>query len=110
MLLGVEYRTTERYLGKPVYAKMIPCGTIPANSTYTAYIDGIDEAHVIDAIVSANIYSMSDAQYNNESVVYIAGGRALWANDAQSYITLKNNYEGNGYGYHVLVKYTKTTN
>ncbi len=32
MSLGVEYRTTERYLGKPVYAKTIDCGTVPLNT------------------------------------------------------------------------------
>lgn len=31
MLLGVEYRTTERYLGKPVYVKVVDCGACPAN-------------------------------------------------------------------------------
>lgn len=30
MLTGVEYRTTERYLGKPVYCKVVDCGTVPA--------------------------------------------------------------------------------
>lgn len=109
MELGVEYRTTERYLGKPVYAKLIPCETMPANSTYTAYIDNADEAHVINAIVSAHIYSISDSQYANESIVYIVGGRALGGGNEQSYITLKNNYAGTGIGYNVLVKYTKTT-
>lgn len=28
--LGVEYRTTERYLGKPVYCKVVDCGNLPA--------------------------------------------------------------------------------
>ena len=28
--LGVEYRTTERYLGKPVYVKAVDCGNLPA--------------------------------------------------------------------------------
>ena len=32
MFLGVEYRTTERYMGKPVYVKAIDFGTLP-NST-----------------------------------------------------------------------------
>ena len=31
MNLGVEYRTTERYLGKPVYVKVVDCGACPAN-------------------------------------------------------------------------------
>ena len=28
MLLGVEYRTTERYMGKPVYTKLVDCGSL----------------------------------------------------------------------------------
>lgn len=31
MQLGVEYRTTERYLGKPVYVKVVDCGSCPAD-------------------------------------------------------------------------------
>lgn len=31
MQLGVEYRTTERYLGKPVYVKVVDCGNLPAS-------------------------------------------------------------------------------
>ncbi len=30
MVLGVEYRTTERYQGKPVYVKVMDCGACPA--------------------------------------------------------------------------------
>ena len=33
MLLGVEYKTTERYLGKPVYVKTVDTGALP-NATY----------------------------------------------------------------------------
>ena len=33
MYLGVEYRTTERYMGKPVYVKTVDTGALP-NATY----------------------------------------------------------------------------
>lgn len=33
MQLGVEYRTTERYLGKPVYVKLVDCGQIADSKT-----------------------------------------------------------------------------
>lgn len=33
MSLGTEYRTTERYLGKPVYCKLIDCGAVPTTDT-----------------------------------------------------------------------------
>ena len=32
MQVGVEYRTTERYMGKPVYVKLFDLGTLPNNS------------------------------------------------------------------------------
>lgn len=34
MILGVEYRTTERHQGKPVYAKRILCESMPAGAGY----------------------------------------------------------------------------
>lgn len=39
MQLGVEYRTTERYLGKPVYVKAVECGGVPVNSTKVVSFD-----------------------------------------------------------------------
>ena len=33
MLFGVEYKTMERYLGKPVYVKVVDCGNLPNNTT-----------------------------------------------------------------------------
>lgn len=33
MRLGVEYRTTERYFGNPVYVKLVDCGTLPNATT-----------------------------------------------------------------------------
>ena len=32
MMLDVEYRTTERYMGKPVYTKLLDFGTLPSNN------------------------------------------------------------------------------
>ena len=37
MKLGVEYRTTERYLGKPVYAKLVNAGTPPIGGATTTF-------------------------------------------------------------------------
>lgn len=35
MELGVEYRTTERWMDKPVYVKAVDCGTLPNNGSKT---------------------------------------------------------------------------
>ena len=40
MALGVEYRTTERYEGKPVYTKLVDCGNITNNKEVTAFPAG----------------------------------------------------------------------
>lgn len=36
MEVGVEYRTTERHNGKPVYAKTVDCGNLPSSGTQKA--------------------------------------------------------------------------
>ena len=38
MLLGVEYRTTERYLGKPVYTIAFNFGALPASGEKISYV------------------------------------------------------------------------
>ena len=48
MKLGVEYRTTERYMGKPVYTKLLKFGTLP-NSTSKSFAHGISSlGYVVD--------------------------------------------------------------
>ena len=43
--LGVEYRTTERYLGKPVYVRMINAGTFPSSGykSVTISLDNLQQ-------------------------------------------------------------------
>ena len=46
MLLGVEYKTMERYLGKPVYTKVVACGNLP-NGTTAEVAHGIANIGII---------------------------------------------------------------
>lgn len=41
MFLGVEYRTTERYLGKPVYCKLVNAGLMPSANNAKLVAHGI---------------------------------------------------------------------
>ena len=50
MDIGVEYRTTERYMGKPVYTKLVDCGGCPGVGTKTV---AHNTEGVVDMIVSA---------------------------------------------------------
>lgn len=50
MMEGVEYRTTERFNGKPVYVKMINCGTLP-NAFYKEYtVTSATKANMLDIV------------------------------------------------------------
>ena len=51
MELGVEYRTTERYLGKPVYVKAVDCGAMANNKTI---VITDDSKRILDVILKGN--------------------------------------------------------
>lgn len=57
MLLGVEYKTMERYLGKPVYVKAVGCGSCPA-SGYKDVVYG--DAGIVLPIRCEGTWSYSD--------------------------------------------------
>lgn len=47
LALGVEYRTTERYLGKPVYVKMVDCGVMANNKNVSIVTESYRAIDVI---------------------------------------------------------------
>lgn len=61
MLLGTEYRTTERYLGKLVYVKTINMGNLPGNAVKQARFQS---NNVVDKIVSVTGQCTTDSGVN----------------------------------------------
>lgn len=51
MELGIEYRTTDRYLGKPVYVKVVDCGVMTNNKTI---VITDDSKRILDVILKGN--------------------------------------------------------
>lgn len=113
MKLGVEYRTTERYMGNPVYVKLIDCGNLPDGTTK-------DVAHGITNlgfIVGAQaIASDGTSGFNGHSYMpsfYDGSFTARWANYLAGVDS--NNISifcGGGLAgcpVYVTFKYTKTT-
>ena len=98
MQLGVEYRTTERYHGKPVYAKLISLGLLPDNSLKVVAVS--DNIHrVVDlkldvqggnTVVNNAVYSRISAAANGVTIETVYPASSL----------------GEAWAY---VKYTKTT-
>lgn len=100
MLIGKEYRTTERYLGKPVYAKAIDLGTLP-NSTKKVVSGQIQNAEkIIDYWgTSADQAFFAGALGGNIS--------RIEANPTE--IAIVTTADLSMYSAFICVKYTKTT-
>lgn len=103
MELGTEYRTTERYLGKPVYAKLVDCGTIPAQGTHKDLVFSPDA----NSIVSVSAYS---PQRGNTLPYYDANGVRYSITGSGTTVMIWNYSEPlMDTDVRALIKYTKTT-
>lgn len=109
MKLGVEYRTTERFLGKPVYVKVVDCGNLPNADIKSVSIGTSGLEKVIDisgCIVNdsnGDFYSIPATNFN--VALHNVG---LYATGAQS-IAISTQSDRSSYSAYVKVKYTKTT-
>ena len=107
MELGVEYKTTERYMGKPVYYKAIDCGAGPNNTSKTVS-HGISNVEYIDVPCSYMRNSSgtitgcgsADNQITQKYRCVLADGTnvVVAANDNRS-----------EYAFSAVLRYTKTT-
>lgn len=114
MNLGIEYRTTERYLRKPVYIRVVDCGAMPAPGAgykqvqipYNGDTNYIDNANICANNIT--YWGLVLPTYDSNNLV-----TASIMVNASGLITLTSasgstNLSGNGNVY-VTVKYTKTT-
>ncbi len=105
MIPGYEYRTTERYLNKSVYTKLLDCGALP-NATYKDVSAGVTMTN----IVSLNIVA-TDADNNwRYQLPYIApnGDSRCVANVVGYSVRIYAiNYDMSGYTGKAVIKYTK---
>lgn len=103
MDLGVEYRTTERYLGKPVYVKLVDCGTLPAQGTYKNFTFSSDVNSTISVTAYSPMRGTTLPYYDTNGVRYSIAGSGktvtIW-NYSESLLDTD---------VRALIKYTKTT-
>lgn len=103
MILGTEYRTTERYLGKPVYTKLLDCGQIADNKQVEHGI-----VNIRDCIFAQGLRAGMPMPYiynhnlSDPWSCYIAA-----VNDTK--ITFACGTSAAGGNCFVILKYTKTT-
>lgn len=74
MKLGIEYRTTERYLGKPVYVKLLDCGTIPAQGTHKDLVVSPDVRNIISVSAYSSMRGTTFPYYDANGVRYAIAG------------------------------------
>lgn len=109
MILGVEYRTTERYMGKPVYAQLFSVGACSAGSSVNLY-KRVGELNT-DKIVSYSGYAadcalpyfVEDTTYN----IMLAVQKVKDVFDLAINVTTGTSTSFTEC--YVTVKYTKTT-
>jgi hypothetical protein len=73
MVVDVEYRTKERYLGKPVYTKVIYCDTLP-NAAYKLFAHGATAKQVIRCVGQMSDGNSIPFYFNSTNFVEIYGG------------------------------------
>ena len=100
MELGVEYRTTERYLGKPVYVKLVDCGKFPPPG------NSVLVAHSI-----SNCYPVSiTARMSNGNTVPFVSKYTIGADGVNIFLESKSGVSDQSANTTVaLMRYTKTT-
>ena len=113
MGLGVEYRTTERYLGKPVYVKTVDTGALP-NATYkevSASFPNADRFLSIygsayqdsDHVIPLPCLKYGASAYNTDRAVQVTIGNT-------TSITISTTIDMSSFSTSsVCVKYTKST-
>lgn len=107
MQLGVEYRTTERYLGKPVYAQLMDLGNAPAQGSMkiVATPDNSENQQLIWAQLT--YYGITFPTYKTDGTlnmwIYVAPG----SSQIRIY-SRGEDWSANGV-IQALVKYTKKT-
>jgi len=102
MEVGVEYRTTERYQGKPVYAKCISVGMLPSNAK-SETPHGISNSKNFVAVWGHSGRYYFPTQWNADSI----GTINIYATSTNVFV--KTTETWNNYAAYVTIKYTKST-
>lgn len=102
MQIGVEYRTTERFWGKPVYYKIVDCGQIADNKQVEHGIVNMRDCISFQGLRGGMpMPSISNNNLSDPWSFYVA-------DVSRTKITLACGTSAAGGNCHVILKYTKT--
>lgn len=100
LALGVEYRTTERYLGKPVYCELVNFGALP-NATRKVVNHNIPN---VSSVIS--VYGSAQDQAIG---VGAFSAQVTGINADNTHVVIWTSADLSNYSAYVAMKYTKTT-
>lgn len=104
MAFGIEYRTTERFYGKPVYVKLVNLGAIPTRGTTKKLAHGISNLEFVIQIFGTTSVSFA--------IPFGATGDRIHLGANSTEIQIENeavNFDASLYEAYVTIKYTKKT-
>lgn len=106
MQLGVEYRTTERYLGRPVYAQLVNLGAAPSPDTWKS-------TNIPNAIYISLEGTLDYSSYRQVLPIFAADGSLEFqiknSGDAIVAQSLHGTTDYSSQNVYVLAKYIKST-
>lgn len=102
MTIGVEYRTTEKHKGLPVYVKLIDINALP-NSTSASIPTNISG---FNGLVSIDGAVMSSSSYN--PINNMGNITDVWLNGTGTSLSIKTNADLSARSASVYIKYTKS--
>lgn len=103
MQVGVEYRTTERFNGKPVYVICLDFGTLPNNDYKDAAFGSKTD---VDYVISCE---GSTADGLHIPYITVDGQRSVYIATGTYYVQIRTNSDRSYTTAMILVKYTKKT-
>lgn len=114
MTLGKEYRTTERYNGKPVYTMAVDCKSGPTAGNATATYIGIGETVAAENVLSVDAfcgggYTIPPGSHYTSVGLYVTAKPSVGTNPTNQ-ITVYARTAENVSDQHIyaIIKYTKT--
>lgn len=108
MYLGVEYRTTERYLGKPVYVKAVDFGNAPASGSKTvSCATGVSKMVDFDLTVWNGTFAQKNTIINDDGTLVARPYIKLSAGTLDATLAVFADISTRTVD--LVVKYTKTT-
>ena len=103
MTPGVEYRTTQRWNGQPVYTQLVEFGSLPAST----YKDKQFTADYVTNVIEINAIVGHDGIYRNIGMISGVTDISVQRASGSAYVRIQTNTDLSSRTAYIALKYTK---